>query len=165
MISGHIMRMPLFSIRFLMAVVVLIGLGIAALKYANQWVASAIYTLTLGLLLFSLVGMVVRRGDKQLFWAGFGVFGFGYFLHAFEFSNNSVPDLLFVRVIEVSIQMYNMAMHNAGDDSDTFLDVLTGGGSGSVRCQSQVFHSFIALCSGLFGLLIARLLATKKEVA
>lgn len=130
------MRLPRISIRFLMTIVFLLGLVFAALKYANEWIASTVYTLVFGFLLFSAAGMILRRCKKQLFWTGFGVFGFGYLLHAFEFSNNSVPEILFIRVIDVAVQVVNLTMYEPGEDSDTFLDLISGGSFSSGRCQS-----------------------------
>lgn len=146
-----------------MVIVIVIGLAIAALKYANAWIASFVYTMVFGLLLFSLAGIVVTRGNKQTFWVGFGVFGFGYLLHAFEFRNSSVPDLLFIRVIDVSVQVFNLTMYQAGDEDDTFLNLIAGDSSSSGRCQSQVFHCLIALLCGLFGTLVVRLFIAKED--
>ena len=53
-------RVPLWT---LMLFVVLISFGFAALKNPTELMASCVYVLTVGLLLFALVGAIFRKGD------------------------------------------------------------------------------------------------------
>jgi hypothetical protein len=64
----------------LMAVTLLFALGFAALRSGSELWFSAVYTLTVALLLVAVVAARYRRGDEAAFWFGFAVFGWGYFL-------------------------------------------------------------------------------------
>jgi hypothetical protein len=67
-----------FSVRSLMALVLVSAVGLAALRNANAFWAG----LTLGLALFAVasavVGALILRGRRRYHWAGFAVFAGGY---------------------------------------------------------------------------------------
>jgi hypothetical protein len=76
------MRSPRFSIVGLLAIVAVIAVGIAALRYASQAWAAVFAVLTLALLFTSILGAV--RGRDLPFWRGVALFGWGFlFLDAF----------------------------------------------------------------------------------
>lgn len=88
------MRKQQISIAGLMVFIVLVAAGIAALKNQTEPVASATFTVTMVMLLLALVGVGFRRGNKQLFWAGFATFGWGTL--AFDLSTGAlIPPRLF----------------------------------------------------------------------
>ena len=78
-----------FTITGLMAVVLFLAVGMAALKNPTELWASAIFTAVLGLLLFAVLGVSFGRGAVRRHWAGFGVFGWGYL--CFVFTTTSLP--------------------------------------------------------------------------
>ncbi len=74
---------PRFSIAALMGIVVVCAVGIAALRYASELWENILFTLTLGLLAFALLGAIYRRGPRRAFWVGFALIGWGYLLLGF----------------------------------------------------------------------------------
>jgi hypothetical protein len=62
----------------LLAVVAFIALACTALVWANGIWATTLFTAALGVLLFGVLALVLRRGVKQAFWIGFALFGWGY---------------------------------------------------------------------------------------
>jgi hypothetical protein len=68
------MSRPRMSLAGLMVLV----LGIAALRDASETWAGIVHLLTLGLLGVSILGVVYRSGGRRAWWLGFGLFGWGY---------------------------------------------------------------------------------------
>jgi hypothetical protein len=71
-----------FSIAWLMAVVMVCGVAVAALRDASDAWAGALLLLTLFLLGSSLLDVLRRRDAKRAFWQGFALFGWGYLILA-----------------------------------------------------------------------------------
>ena len=71
-----------FSIRGLMFVIVLMGIGFAALRYPTPLWANVWYSLTLASLTLAVPAAVYRRGVQRAFWVGFAACGWVYFLLA-----------------------------------------------------------------------------------
>jgi hypothetical protein len=69
-----------FTVAQLMAIVIYLGFGFAALRNANVFWASATYTLALILVATALIGALARNGAARTMWTGFAVFGLGYLL-------------------------------------------------------------------------------------
>jgi hypothetical protein len=67
-----------FTLAQLMATVILIGLGFAALRSASLLWASAVFTLTVAVLSAAILGAMARRGRARMAWAGFALFGWIY---------------------------------------------------------------------------------------
>lgn len=72
------MRWLRFSIMTLMGLVLVIGVGIAALKFPSQFLAASLFMLTLGVLSTAILGVAFSRGPKRAWWSGFALFGWGY---------------------------------------------------------------------------------------
>jgi hypothetical protein len=68
-----------FTLAQLMAAVIFIGLGFAALRSASLLWVSAVFTLTVTVLLAAILGAMARRGRARMTWAGFALFGWIYF--------------------------------------------------------------------------------------
>jgi hypothetical protein len=64
-----------FTLAELMAAVIFIELGFAALRSASPLWASAVFTLTVAVLLVAVLGAMARRGRARMTWAGFALFG------------------------------------------------------------------------------------------
>ena len=67
-----------FTLAQLMATVIFIGLGFAALRSASRLGASAVFTLTVAVLSAAILGAMARRGRARMTWAGFALFGWIY---------------------------------------------------------------------------------------
>ncbi|MFI5460003.1 MAG: hypothetical protein ACHRXM_31675 [Isosphaerales bacterium] len=74
------MRRPRFSIAWLMGIIFVIGVGLAALRHPSKLWASLLFTMTIGVLVVSLLGALFHRGLARQFWAGFAVCGWFYML-------------------------------------------------------------------------------------
>jgi hypothetical protein len=61
-----------------MGVVVAAAVGVAALRFANEWWAGGLFLATLGVLGLAILGAVYRRGAKRAGWLGAALFGWGY---------------------------------------------------------------------------------------
>jgi hypothetical protein len=67
-----------FSIRTLMAFVLVFAVGLAALRNANAVWAGAMLLLAFASVGVAVVGMCLMRGRERAWWLGFGVFSGGY---------------------------------------------------------------------------------------
>ncbi len=68
-----------FTIAQVMALVLFVGLGFAALRSSTVLWSSAVFTLTVALLSAAVLGAMARRGPARLTWTGFALFGWIYF--------------------------------------------------------------------------------------
>jgi hypothetical protein len=67
-----------FNIASLLVVVLVLGVGFAALRESNDLWDSGLFTLTLVVLLVSILLAVHRTEARRGFWVGFALFGSGY---------------------------------------------------------------------------------------
>jgi hypothetical protein len=67
-----------FSIATLMAVVLVCGVAVAALRHASDTWAGVMLALTLFMLGIALLGILTLRDARRAFWQGFALFGWGY---------------------------------------------------------------------------------------
>jgi hypothetical protein len=74
------MKRPRFTLAQLMTVVLYLGVGFAALGNANQFWASAVYTLAVILIALALVGALAGNDMTRPRWVGFAIFGWTYLL-------------------------------------------------------------------------------------
>src|SRR4051812_29011982 len=76
------MRMPRLrlSIAAMMLFVVIIGLGLTALRIGSDAALKAVYSATTFILLLAIIAARFRPAGENAFWYGFAVFGWGYFL-------------------------------------------------------------------------------------
>jgi hypothetical protein len=72
------MRRFRFHIGSLLILVVLLGVGFAALREANDLWDSVVLSAAAGVLLVSVLLVIHRKAEKRAFWAGFALFGWGY---------------------------------------------------------------------------------------
>src|SRR5690349_14196326 len=61
-----------------MAIVLLVGVGVAALRSASVLWSSAVFTLAVAVLSGAVLGAIARRGRSRMTWAGFALFGWIY---------------------------------------------------------------------------------------
>ena len=67
-----------FNIASLLVVVLILGVGFAALRESSDLWDSGVFTLTLTVLLVSILLAIHRRDARRAFWIGFALFGGGY---------------------------------------------------------------------------------------
>ena len=67
-----------FTLAQLMAIVLFIGFGFAAMRLGSLLWASAVFTLTVAVLSVAVLGTMARRGRARMTWAGFALFGWVY---------------------------------------------------------------------------------------
>jgi hypothetical protein len=72
------MRKVRFTIGGIMAVVLVLAVGFAALKSANGVWAGVILMMTYGALSLAIVAVLCCRDVQRVWWIGFAVFGWGY---------------------------------------------------------------------------------------
>jgi hypothetical protein len=72
------MRRFRFQLGTLVILVLLIGVGFAALRESNEMWDSSIFSITLGLLLISILLAVHRTEKQRAFWLGFALSGSAY---------------------------------------------------------------------------------------
>jgi hypothetical protein len=72
------MRRIRFHIGGLLGLIILIAVALAALREANDLWASAVFTVTLAVLLISVLLSVHRAQASRAFWLGFALFGCTY---------------------------------------------------------------------------------------
>jgi hypothetical protein len=76
------MRLPRFTIAGLMGLVVVVAVGVAALRFASELWAGILLMLTLGTLGAAVLALHERTGAKRAWWRGFALFGWGYLVLA-----------------------------------------------------------------------------------
>jgi hypothetical protein len=74
------MTRPRLTIAQLMTLILLVGFGLAALRNANEFWASATYTLAIISILAAPLGAFARKGKARITWAGFAFFGWANLL-------------------------------------------------------------------------------------
>src|SRR5438105_3388914 len=67
-----------FTLAQSMVIVLFVGFGFAALRSDSVLWASAVFTLTVAVLLAAILGAIARRGRARMTWAGFALFGWVY---------------------------------------------------------------------------------------
>jgi hypothetical protein len=72
------MRRFRFRLRSLAILVLLLGVGLAALRESNKTWDSSVFSSTLAVLLISILLAVHRIEKRRAFWIGFAVFGWVY---------------------------------------------------------------------------------------
>ena len=77
-IVDHAMRCFRFHIGTLLTLVLLLGVGFAALHESDETWDSSICSLTLGMLSVSILLAVRRTETRRAFWLGFALFGSAY---------------------------------------------------------------------------------------
>ena len=67
-----------FNIASLLVVILVLGVGFAALRESSDLWESGLFTVTLGILLISILLAVHRTESRRAFWLGFALFGWIY---------------------------------------------------------------------------------------
>jgi hypothetical protein len=67
-----------FNIASLLVIIFILGVGLAALRESSEVWQSALFTLTIGVLLVSALFAIHRTEMRRAFWIGFALFGSAY---------------------------------------------------------------------------------------
>jgi hypothetical protein len=78
LVEGPAMKRFRFHIGSLLVLVVLLGVGFAALREANDHWDGIVLSSAVGILMVSALLVVHRRAERRAFWVGFALFGWGY---------------------------------------------------------------------------------------
>ena len=77
-LRDHAMRRFRFHIGTLLILVLILGVGFAALRESDETWDSSIFSLTLGMLSVSILLAIHRTETRRAFWLGFALFGWTY---------------------------------------------------------------------------------------
>src|SRR4051794_39706994 len=74
------MRRFRFHLGTLVILVLVLGVGLAALRESNEIWDSSLFSVTIGILLISMLLAIHRTEKRRAFWLGFAVFGSAYLM-------------------------------------------------------------------------------------
>jgi hypothetical protein len=140
-----------------MGIVLYLGFGFAALRNADEFWASATYTLATILIAVTLVGAFARSGRARTPWVGFAVFGWTYLLIV-HLPDRSIGGLGFG-----PIQKPLLLIEWGTARLQPYIKPLPQGAGGNLMPYEQVSHSLGIIRFGLAGAVLGRLLAAKDE--
>ena len=159
-----ILRTIRFPIAGLMGAVLVVALGLAALRNASEIWASVIFLLTCGLLCLAIVGTLCRRDAERAWWLGFALFGWGYLVLA-SWSSVELPTMTLLDAIGARIGLkvqFSGAMGGMGGGMRS-AGLWAGGFGGNFGgppnpSLQQITHCLWALVAALLGGILARTL-------
>ena len=158
---------PRFSIRALLALILFIGVGIAALRGATAIWASVMILAALGAVCAATVGAALIQGAARPAWLGFAVFGWAYFLLCLSpwggeyglgparFLTRAANGLL----LQIDPGLVEMPV--GGQE-----DFVVFAGTGKSRSfYHGVFHALMTVLFASIGAIASRILATVRSDA
>ncbi len=74
------MRKFRFTIGWLMILVLVLAIGLAALRNPSVMWVGTIFLATRVILALAVIGVVLRKHAERAWWLGFSVFGWGYLM-------------------------------------------------------------------------------------
>jgi hypothetical protein len=146
------MRRFRFTLAQLMAIVLVIGFGFAALRNANALWASATFSLAILTVSVAIAGACSRKEGARMPWAGFAVAGGLYLMSWLSSSSTNgplygTPDPLLYRLL------YMLR---------PYINPETSSGS-SYIAYTHISHSLETVLFGCIGAILGRLLAVKDD--
>ena len=160
------MRTVRFSIAALMAAVLIVALGLAAMRNSSATWAGVTFLVTCAVLCLAVVGIVCDGDARRAWWLGFALFGWGYLVLAF-WSSVELPTMVLLDAISERLGLavqFRGGMGGIGGMRSARLwgfDMFGGfngfGGPGD-RSIQQISHCLWALLAALLGGMIASLL-------
>jgi hypothetical protein len=174
-----------FSVAGLMALILLLAVGMAALRNPTGFWASAIFTAAVALFAVSVVGAMARRGVSRFSWAGLAVFGWAYLIISFgPWPGNAVgpPPLLPSSLLDLFqeyivsdgktpytttgtyMDYYKRMSHFKGSATRLTAGTPPGGFKHvDTTIYSQTSHSVGAMLFGIVGAFAGRFFAGRRE--
>jgi hypothetical protein len=159
---------PRFSILCLMSVILLVALGLAALKSPTDLRASLVFTATVFVLLTATLGVLLNRSPVL---TGFALFGWASLLLAFGPMSlaTPVPRPLSTLTLEAVLPVMNLSpVSGFSEYHNVYASVgVNVGGTIVVApvAYLQIGHSLLSLLAALAGGVIARVIAARSEAA
>ena len=136
------------TIAQLMAIVVYIGFGLAALRNADAIWASATFSVAIIAVSVALAGALTRKREARMSWAAFGIAGGAYLLIWLSTSQT-------VGFINGPPQPLLYAFRR-------FINPTASGGVDFIA-YTQICNSLTVILLGLVGAVMGRLVATKDD--
>ena len=150
------MTRPRLTIAKLMTLILLVGFGFAALRNANEYWASATFTLAVISILAALLCAFARKGKARMTSAGFAVFGFAYVLI------DVLPDLGGGNLGVGPVRSPNLITGVGAAVLQPYIHPLAPGVFDQVQFY-LVSRSLVIILFGLVGAIIARLVAPRDD--
>jgi hypothetical protein len=156
------MRTFRFPIAGLMGAVVVVALGLAALRNSSETWAGVTFVMTCGILCLAIVGVVCRDGAERAWWLGFALFGWGYLMLAMWYSVE-LPTMALLDAIAPFLGVKAQFSGGMGGGMRSAgLWAFGGFGGGNVgpvgRSLREIVHCLWALVAALLGGLLAHTL-------
>jgi hypothetical protein len=176
-----------FTLAQSMAIVILIGVGLAALRSASALWSSALFTLTVVVLSAAILGAMAFRGRARMTWAGFALFGWIYLGTAFgpwaEGNGLKAPPYVTRWVLDYTSQRSWYANRiDTGVPGEVLFpapSIMYGMGGGMKSGQvsgapapvvlvdmfhfRRIGHCIAAIVFGLIGALVGRIMAARND--
>jgi hypothetical protein len=105
---------PRFSIARLMGIVVVVAVGLAAVRSPSETWAGAMLLLTCGILALGVVGAIAHRGTRRMWWLGFSLFGWGYLVLSGCGTDEPSAKLPTARLLEILGDWLEIPLHQRG---------------------------------------------------
>jgi len=170
------------SLADLMAAVLFIALGLAALLNPTALWASALFMLTVALLSAAILGAIACRGKTRMTWAGVAIFGWIYLGIAFgplpNGNGTTIPALPTMVVYEYTLHnnlvpqskaAYKDVIFNNTNQAESLLDKATLTGKPRVFVDvmhlKRVVHSLGAVIFAFIGGIVGRVLYSRDARA
>lgn len=159
------MRTIRFPIKGLMGAVIVVALGLAALRDPSEIWSGIMFLLTCGVLCLAIVGVVCRQDEERAWWLGFALFGWGYLLLSMR-STVVLPTLTLLDSIAARLGApfrFSGGMGGMGGGMRSIgLWAFGGFGGptvdGSVYLRQEIAHCLWALLAALLGGILARVI-------
>jgi hypothetical protein len=145
-----------FTIAQLMTLILVVGVGFAALRNANQLWASATYTIAIISILAALLFAFANKGTARMTSAGFAVFGWAYLFI------DLLPDRSVGSLGAGPIQWPLLMIESGAAHLQPYIHPLNPATNDWVQYE-QVSHSFGIILFGLVGAVIGRLVAPRDD--
>jgi hypothetical protein len=156
------MRAVRFPIAGLMGAVLVVALGLAALRNASETWAGVMFLLTCGVLSLAIVGVICREDGERAWWLGFALFGWGYLLLSL-WSTVTLPTMALLDVIATRLGIplqFSGGMGGGMRNVGLWAFGGFGGGFGGMADHplQEIAHCLWALVAALLGGFLARAL-------
>jgi hypothetical protein len=153
-----------FSIRFLMAFVLVSAVGLAALRNANELWEGTMLLLALAAVGMAILGAIFMRGRDRAWWIGFALFSGGYLLMTFApgLSNEVRPKLGTTHLLD---EVHHRLTPLVSQDSTREQWFVFREWERNLPALQSVGHSLFALVAGLVGGMIAVWFHGRRERA
>jgi hypothetical protein len=189
------MRRFSFHIGTLVILVLVLGVGFAALRESNDTWDSSIFSITLGALLLSILLAIHRTEKRRAFWLGFALFGTAYLAltlvrsveprlittKTLAYLESKVPGRSVTSIVVSSLRIRGTASGAFGNDIqnlklaadgnqvvglwDATTSKLLGGWSGTSENFIRIGHSLFVLLVGWIGGQLSRHLSRSSRPA